>query len=424
MNSAPPTDLDVLIVGARVAGASLALLLGERGHRVGLIDRDRFPSDTLSTHYLAPNGIALLEQLGVLQDVEAAGFRRITRSRACVGGAVFEGAIITPEGNYGLAPRRDTLDTVLIEHAVRRGQVSFSEHTSATRLLKDADRVTGVCVALDGGAEREIRARVVVGADGRASRIAKWVGAASYREVPALRPVYYGYFRDVLPLFEPMLEQFYVEDRIGFVFPMQPGLDCLALEIQPEEFETFRRDPATAFEDRFRTFPGMTARLAGARLEGKIHGVRGIPNYVRTPFGCGWTLTGDAAYLKDPLTGTGITDALRQSVWLADALDDVLHGADWDERLGNYQQQRDETLLPIYQITLDSARLRDLPRQESAWLDAVMCSPAFARLLAMQLPRMIPDLMPENLHSRITKIAELFGATESIDISPGSAKIP
>jgi hypothetical protein len=78
-------------------------------------------------------------------------------------------------------------------------------------------------------------------------------------------------------------------------------------------------------------------------------------------------------------------------------------------------------LLPIYQITLDSARLRDLPRQESAWLDAVMCSPAFARLLAMQLPRMIPDLMPENLHPRITKIAELFGATDSIGISPGSA---
>ncbi len=119
MDDALPSDCDVLIVGARVAGASLALLLGERGYRVALIDRTRFPSDTLSTHYLAPGGVGLLAQLGVLADVEAAGWRRITRSRACVGGAVFEGAM-TPDDRYGLAPRRDLLDTILIQHAVRR----------------------------------------------------------------------------------------------------------------------------------------------------------------------------------------------------------------------------------------------------------------------------------------------------------------
>lgn len=116
-----PAHCDILIVGARVAGASLALLLGERGHHVVLIDRNQFPSDTLSTHYLAPSCVSLLEQLGILQDVETGGYRRATRSRGCVGGVVFEGAL-TPEGSYGLAPRRDTLNTVLIQHAVRRGR--------------------------------------------------------------------------------------------------------------------------------------------------------------------------------------------------------------------------------------------------------------------------------------------------------------
>jgi 2-polyprenyl-6-methoxyphenol hydroxylase-like FAD-dependent oxidoreductase len=78
-------DYDVLIIGARVAGASLALLLGERGHRVLLIDRDRFPSDTLSTHFLSPFAVEPLRRLGVLEDVERAGFRRITRARSCIG---------------------------------------------------------------------------------------------------------------------------------------------------------------------------------------------------------------------------------------------------------------------------------------------------------------------------------------------------
>ncbi len=247
MDPGPMTDCDVLIVGARVAGASLALLLGERGYRVVLIDRDRFPSDTLSTHYAAPNCVSLLARIGVLEDVEAAGFRRITRSRACVGGAVFEG-VISPEGHYGLAPRRHTLDAILVEHAVRRGQVAFSDRTRAVGLLEEGGRVTGARLVTGGESEREVRASIVVGADGRASSVARWAGAASYLEVPALRPVYYGYFRDVVPLFEPMLEQFYVDDRIGFVFPMQPGMDCLALEIQKEEFGVFRRDSLLAFK--------------------------------------------------------------------------------------------------------------------------------------------------------------------------------
>lgn len=77
-------EVDVLIIGARVAGASLATLLAQHGHRVLMVDRDRFPSDCLSTHFMVPEHVGLLAELGVLADVEAAGFRRITRSRTWV----------------------------------------------------------------------------------------------------------------------------------------------------------------------------------------------------------------------------------------------------------------------------------------------------------------------------------------------------
>ena len=151
-------DYDALIVGSRVAGASLALLLGERGHRVLMVDRDAFPSDTLSTHFMARNGVVALERLGVLADVEAAGFRRITRARTWVEDLLFEGPA-GPEGAYSLAPRRDVLDSTLIRHAIEHGGVEFQEQTHVEGLIEEHGRVVGATLRSSGGAPRRVRAR-------------------------------------------------------------------------------------------------------------------------------------------------------------------------------------------------------------------------------------------------------------------------
>lgn len=219
MDRLAEADYDFLIIGARVAGASLALLLGQRGHRVLLVDRDHFPSDTLSTHYMGPSAVPLLARLGVLDDVEAAGFRRLTRSRTYAGDCLFEGPL-APGGGYALAPRRDILDMILIEHATRQDSVAFCERTRVDGLLMEDDRVVGARLMMAGEAAREVRASVVIGADGKFSKVADWVGAARYQDVPALRPAYYGYYRGVTALPEPTVEFFFVGDRIGFVFPM------------------------------------------------------------------------------------------------------------------------------------------------------------------------------------------------------------
>src|ERR1700737_3500006 len=99
---------DVLVIGARVAGASLALSLAGQGHRVMLVDRDEFPSDTLSTHFMSAGAVGGLARLGVLADVEAAGFRRVTRTRTWIDDCCLEGPA-GPGGSYGLAPRRTVL---------------------------------------------------------------------------------------------------------------------------------------------------------------------------------------------------------------------------------------------------------------------------------------------------------------------------
>jgi 2-polyprenyl-6-methoxyphenol hydroxylase-like FAD-dependent oxidoreductase len=229
-------------------------------------------------------------------------------------------------------------------------------------------------------------------------------GAPKYHEVPALRPGYYGYFRGLAPLPETALEIFYRRSAIGFIFPMRPEEDCLALELQPEHWESFRADPLATFLDWFRALPGMGVRLANARIEGK--------NYFRKPYGPGWALTGDAAYCKDPSTGIGLNDAIAQALLLGDALHDALEGADWEETLAAYQRRRDEAMLPWYRVTLNYTRAPDPPPEAVAWLRAVCSNPGFVRAFASGIPTALanPEVFPSTAFPRLAQLAEEFGA--------------
>lgn len=380
-------EYDVVIVGARVAGASLALLLARRGRRVLLLDRDTFPSDTLSTHYVAPDVVQRLGALGVLDGLLEAGFRRVTRHRTVIEDCVFEGPA-APGGGFSLAPRRNVLDSLLQEQAVAAG-AELRTRTPVERLLREDGAVVGV---LAGG--EEIRGRVVVGADGKASKVAAWVGAETYRDVPAQRPGYMGYFHGVAPQPEPTLELHFGGDAIGFLFPMRPGEDCLALELQPDDFEAFRADPTTAFLERYSRLHGMEARLRGARLAGKIKGVKGVANHFRVPYGPGWALTGDAGYLKDFATGLGIGDALGQAFWLADALGEWLEGADWEAAMSAFHRRRDDTLLPSYEATLAFVRMHDPPPDRVDVLRALLAAPGLTRSLGHALTENLAAVLP------------------------------
>jgi 2-polyprenyl-6-methoxyphenol hydroxylase-like FAD-dependent oxidoreductase len=403
-------DYDVIIVGARVAGSSLTVLLGRQGRRVLLVDRDRFPSDTLSTHLLLPGAVAMLDRLGALADVEAAGPRRLTRQRTYVGEVVVEGAMRAP-GSYALCARRDQLDWTLIRHALAHPTVAFAERTRVQGLIWEEGRVRGVRLRDADGGRRSVRARVVVGADGKSSKMATWVQAARYHEMPPLRPVYYAYYQGLAPLHEPACEVFYQDGRIGFVLPMQPGMDCLVLELQPEDFERFRTDPAGEFEAAFRRLHGMAGRLVGARRAGPVYGTRGVENYLRVPVGPGWALTGDATYCKDPSTGTGIEDAFTQSFLLAEALGSALDGGDWEGAMAAYHHQRDEAVLSAYRATLAYTRTPNPALEAAAWLQGVVAYPGLVRMLAAGMPAVArsPEVFPAALQPSLERYARSFG---------------
>lgn len=404
---------DVIIVGARVAGSSLALLLGRQGRRVLLVDRDHFPSDTLSTHLMSAAAVGRLDQLGVLQEVEASGLRRIRRMRTYVDDCVLEGPVAgQPPYTYWLAPRRDRLDSILIDHACRHPSVEFRERTTVEGLLWENGRVVGVGLRSPRDGHEDVRATVVVGADGRNSHVAEWVQAPVQQHVPALRPGYYAYYHGVEALPEPAVELFHQDGHIGFLFPMEPGVDCLVVELQPEDFETYRNDLDAQFERRMRRFPGLARRLEGGTRDGPIYGTRGIENYMRAAYGPGWVLTGDAAYLKDPCTGYGIGDALLQAFMLAEALGAALNGADWDSTFGQYQQRRNETFLPLFRATIAAARHPGVSNEALAWLRATLVSPFWVEALTANWPAVLaaPGVFPAAALPGVAMWARIFGA--------------
>lgn len=388
---------DVIIVGARAAGASLAILLGRQGKKVLLLDKASFPSDTLSTHHIS--NTQYLEALGVLERIEANGLRRLTRMRTYIGDSFIEG----PKSEYSLAPKRDYLDYILIEKACEYQTVAFYEKTKLDDLYIVDDVVKGAWIRQGKGKSQKVLTDLVIGADGVHSIVAKKVGALSYQEKDPIRPVFYGYYKGIESLPEPTTEIFLNEGRIGFLFPMEPNMDCLGLEIHPQEFDEFIKSPKAHFERVYQTHYGMKRRMKDAKLMGKVVGTPGVPNFLRQPYGDGWALIGDAAYCKDPSTGLGINDAFAQSFLLAEAIKNIDEGKDKEQQFEAFHTKRDEKVLPAYRLTLEYIqRLQPYSTEHVALLEAMCANPIALSKLAPHLPNMLKDLSHD--------IPELYGS--------------
>jgi 2-polyprenyl-6-methoxyphenol hydroxylase-like FAD-dependent oxidoreductase len=188
---------DVIVVGARCAGAPTAMLFARAGYRVLLVDSARFPRDKLSTLYIHQPGVALLRRWGVLDAVLATGCPPIEHVVHQVADVRLEGCCWPLDGiRAAYAPRRYLLDQVLAAAAVEAG-VEFRDGRLVTDLCYDGDRVVGVRWCTPRGGSTEVRARLVVGADGMRSRVAALVGAPIPVEHPVLTYVYYTYWCDV-----------------------------------------------------------------------------------------------------------------------------------------------------------------------------------------------------------------------------------
>ena len=404
---------DVIVVGARCAGSPLSMLLARMGHKVLLVDKATFPTDTISTHFIWPPGVAALRRWGLLDRLRATGCPVVTELGFDNGAFRIKGT--PPPAEDGPAemfcPRRTALDQLLVEAAAEAG-VEVWQGFSVTGLWQKDGRVAGIKGHhRQGGAEIEAEARIVVGADGRHSLVAAVVCAKTYNVKPVKTCCYYSYWRG-LP---PYLPTIYARDRRLLVStPTNNGLTIAAVIFPIEEFDAVKSDIECHFMASIEQAPDLAAALrAGERVE-RFYGTGDIENFFRQPFGSGWALVGDAGYHKDECTAQGISDAFRSAQWLADAIHAGLSGTrSMEDALEEYQRDRDEHLLPMYELTIGLAHLSPPPPEIQALHSALQNNQPeanrFFGTLAGTVP--IPEFYaPEN----VARIISANAATDSM----------
>ena len=349
---------DVVIVGTRCAGTAAAIAFARAGRRVIGLDSSSFPSDTLSTQLLWSSGVFELRRLGALERVRALGAPPLTTGMA-VGAGHTVAAPFTAYGgiDYSMCVRRVGLDAALVDTA-RAAGAELRERARVGELLWENGRARGVRYHDRDGTAHEIRARLVVGADGRRSTVAGLVGAASpYRRSASGRACCYGYWEDAREQDRSIAAQWRAGQLLGTAFPCDDGLVlCL---IQPPA-PTAPRGVGRAersYREMIAEIPGLATRLAGCTLRGRVRSAVDIASYFRRSSGPGWALPGDAGHFKDPVTAQGIRDALRYGRLLGESTAAVLDDpVALDRRLAEWELRRETDCLEIYQYTNRLAR--------------------------------------------------------------------
>lgn len=361
-------DYDAIVVGARCAGAPTAMLLAQKGYRVLVVDRAKFPSDTVSTHVIHAPGVDALRRWGLFDEIVGAGSPPFDIYSFDFGPFTIAGTPRAVEGNSAAyAPRRTILDKVLIDAAALAGAEVREQFTVEDLVFADG-AVVGIRSHDEGRQTVVERARVVIGADGRNSHVAKAVDPEQYNEKPELLWGYYTYWSD-LPVagFETVVRP----NRGWGAAPTNDGLTMVVVGWPYAEASAYKADVEANYLTTLDSAPEFANRVRAATREERFTG-GGVPNFFRRPFGPGWALVGDAGYIRDPITAQGITDAFRDAELCATAIDEAFAGRlPFDEAMTAYQHTRDAQVTPIYEFTAQLASLEPPPPEMQQLLGAI-----------------------------------------------------
>jgi flavin-dependent dehydrogenase len=256
-----------------------------------------------------PEGVRLLGELGVADAVREAGPHVVERMEVHAPGgdrfvADFRGL---DAERYAIGLSRYRLDETLLRHAQLQG-VDVREGVQVRDVLRDGERVVGV-EAKCGDGKEAIRARLVVGADGRYSVVSRVLGLD--RPVPLLRQTgLVAHYRGVEG-FECHGELHVGRQGYAGIAPLEDGLTNVAYVAGAETVATRGMEIERFFEESLAAMPLVKERLTGARRVGGIRGIGPMAHRTCRTAGDGFILVGDAAGFLDPFTGEGIYEALR-----------------------------------------------------------------------------------------------------------------
>ncbi len=340
------TRYDIVVAGARVAGASTAMLLARQGLRVLVVDPIPVSRDVLSTHALMRGAVVQLQRWGLLDEVRAAGTPTIEATTFHYGPDSVTVPIKPRDGVDGLyAPRRTVLDPILLA-AARRAGAEVVHGLSVAGVVQDASgRVIGVEIRSGEHEVFTVGAGLVVGADGLRSKVARLVGAPVVYAVPHATASIYGYWPG---LERNGYEWSYAPNAAMGVIPTNGGESCVFVSMPPSRFHSERdRGLLRLHHETVRAMsPALAADLAQQEPAGQVRGFAGASSIMRKATGPGWALVGDAGYFKDPLTAHGITDALRDAELLARSISDS-----GDTSLQRFEDERDALSRGLMDVT-------------------------------------------------------------------------
>ena len=300
--------------------------------------------------------------------VTATGCPPIERYSFDFGPFTIKGSPRPFEGHsIGYAPRRTVLDKILVDGA-REAGAEVREHFNVDEVVIEDGVVVGIRGHGKDGEQVLERARIVIGADGRNSHVAKALDTEEYNEKPRLQWSYYTYFSG-LPVdgFEVRIRP----SRAWAAISTNDGLTLVVCGWPYEEAGDYKADVEANYLKTFELAPEFAERVRAAKRVEPFNG-GAVPNFFRKPYGPGWALVGDAGYNKDPITAMGITDAFRDVELCTTALDETLTGArSHDDAMADYQRKRDADVEPVYEFTTDLARLEPPPPEMQQLLGAV-----------------------------------------------------
>jgi 2-polyprenyl-6-methoxyphenol hydroxylase-like FAD-dependent oxidoreductase len=326
------TDFDTVIVGASLAGCATAIMLGRAGARVALVEQrpDTAAYKKICSHYIQSSAVATLERLELLEPIMQAG---AVRSRVRLNTPW--GWIEPPRKSSvpsGVNLRREVLDPLIRRTAAETPGVELLMGQTVRELTRDGESgaITGVVAHDRSGAELRLRARLVVGADGRGSRVAKLAGVRE-RTYPHGRIAYGGYFEGPPPSGSPDASFWLLDPDMAAAFPTDSGLTFYAVMPTKQHAEPFREDPARAIVEFLAAVPDPPP-IRESRMIAPAQGKLDLTNVAHAPTAPGLALVGDAALATDPLWGVGCGWALQSAEWLADGVSQALAAPAADDR--------------------------------------------------------------------------------------------
>ena len=350
---------DVVVVGAGIAGSAAAIRYGRAGLRVALLERSPDPDHfkRACTHTISAAAVPILDDLGLSDDLAAVDaprhnwqlYTRYGWVRDDLNGYRF------PKRNCTV--RRAILDPMLRRHAVGSGDVELMSGWTAERLVRSDGRVRGVIARDRAGSSVELQAALVIGADGRGSRVAAEAGLHERRRRHE-RFAVWGYFENVELATYPDSQIYFLDPDCAYLMPTDSGLTILVIAVHKRHLPEYKRDPEGFYWNYVTRLPN-SPRLDHASRVGGLVSRLDMTNIKRRVSGHGVALIGDAACAVDPVWGWGCGWALKSSQMLADATIPALRaGSRLDGALRRYRWSHLKTFAAPYQVAADYSRGR------------------------------------------------------------------